>query len=263
VQSGLRRIPSCQSPGGPRNLPARFLAQLALAGLWSIWLLTACQSAAPSLPDSFSPLPPRATPSAEVDVIVLYTQPAPVASPTPPAPPVFELAAGQHLSARGNFSDTETLAAGPMICHIERNSPAFWHLATYAGSDILFGEGGPAPYNDEDRRMHPALIGPLTRLAELARAEWGPETQIMVNAAYDSRMVHDLGQSNETLKYSLHFEGRSLDVIPWPPNLPRLARLCALAHTAGFDWVHNEGDHCHMSQEAESLCTLYGGAAQP
>jgi hypothetical protein len=240
-------------------------AQLTVLQAGLALLLAACQGAADSPAGSPSSLPPRPTPTADVSVTVLGAAPVstPAALVTLAAPDLFELAAGQHISARGSYADSETLAAGPMICHIERRSPAFQHLAAYSGGGILFGEVGPPPFDQEARLMHPALVGPLSRLAELVRAEWGAEAHIMVNAAFDSRMVHDLGQPDAVLKYSLHFEGRSLDVIPWPPDLQRMARLCALAHAAGFDWVHNEGDHCHMSLQAESLCTLYGGAAPP
>ena len=145
-----------------------------------------------------------------------------------------------------------------MVCHIEHGSPAFQHLVFYPAGTVMFSGSEPAPYDQEDEMMHPAVVLPLSRLETLVRQEWGNAAHIMVTEAYDSRLSHDIAQTNPALKYSLHFEGRSLDVIPWPPSLDRLARLCALAHAASFDWVHNEGDHCHMSVSAESLCLLSG-----
>ncbi len=234
---------------------------LALAAVLGALTLAACQPARPG-PTSTAPRPtPRFTPSAEVSVLVITSTP-PAALPSP-ARLIVELGAGQHISARGSFTDTETLAAGPMLCQIARNSPAFTRLVSYAGEDVLFSQSEPAPYGQEDRLMHSAVAPRLSRLAELAVAEWGQAAPLMVTEAYDSRLAHDLAQANPQLKYSLHFEGRSLDVIPWPPNLARLARLCALAHQAGFDWVHNEGDHCHLSVEAESLCPPPGGSGHP
>ena len=225
------------------------LRPLLLESLLGLALLGACGTGDSDLVP-VSPQP-RSTPTAVV-VVQVFTPPPVESLPSPI--PLGELGAGQHISARGNYIDTETLAAGPMYCHIERDSPAFKRLVTYAGPGILFSGSEEPPFDDEDRLMHPSVIRPLSRLAELAAAEWGGEASLMVTEAYDSHMDHDLAQRRPELKYSLHFEGRSLDVIPWPPDSSRVGRLCALAHAAGFDWVHNEGDHCHASVEAVTLC---------
>jgi hypothetical protein len=235
--------------------------RLALALALGMLTLAACRAAAPEPISGLPPGPPRPTPSADVSIIVLTSLPSTAIS-NPPAK-LVELSAGQHISTRGSYTDTETLAAGPMVCQVTRSSPAFQHLVRYSGDDVLFSASEPPPYGDEDRLMHPAMALPLSRLAQLAKVEWGDKAKIMVTEAYDSRFSHDLAQPNPQLKYSLHFEGRSLDVIPWPPNLTRLARLCALAHQAGFDWVHNEADHCHMSLKMESLCPPPEGTPLP
>jgi len=77
-----------------------------------------------------------------------------------------------------------------------------------------------------------------------------------VTAAYDSQFRHDLAEADPQKRYSLHYEGRSIDLITLPPDRNRNARLCSLALHAGFDWVHNEIDHCHASVRAYSLCTI-------
>jgi hypothetical protein len=100
--------------------------------------------------------------------------------------------------------------------------------------------------------MHPAAVLPLSRLADMVNAEWRGEVKLLVTAAYDSVLEHDLLQTDLDRKYSLHFEGRSLDLVTYPPDQSRLPRLCALALFAGFDWVHNEADHCHVSIKAVS-----------
>lgn len=102
--------------------------------------------------------------------------------------------------------------------------------------------------------MHPALLLPLDRLNTLVQAEWQGEYQLRITDAYDSLLEHDLGQADNNLRASLHFEGRALDLTTWPIDRSRYGRLCMLAHCAGFDWVHNEGDHCHVAHRAESLC---------
>jgi len=214
-------------------------------------VVAACQSLSPGTPGP-SVASARTTPTADVSVAIV---PA-VTTPTPAPSELFTLGAGQHISARGSYTDTETLAAGPMVCRIERGSPAFQHLVRYPSGTVIFSNGETFPYNQEDEMMHPAVVLPLSNLETLVRQEWGNGAHFMVTEAYDSLLSHDPAQTNPALKYTLHFEGRSLDVIPWPPAPDRLARLCALAHAAAFDWVHNEGDHCHMSVKAESLCGL-------
>jgi hypothetical protein len=102
--------------------------------------------------------------------------------------------------------------------------------------------------------MHPAMLLPLFRLQKLVDVEWGGEVRLRVTDAYDSLLEHDLAQPNPDRKYSLHFEGRSIDLTTWPIDQARYGRLCALAYCAGFDWVENEVDHCHASINAESLC---------
>ena len=197
-----------------------------------------------------------ATPQIVISIIspvpTLTSQPLIQISPTP----LYELGAGQHVAADGNFRDTETEAAGAMVCQIQRNSSAFRQLVSDYDPRVLWNEGGGSGYNDENHLIHPAMLTPLNTLIDLVAAEWQGATQIMITAAYDSEGKHDLAQSNQSSKYSLHFEGRSIDLIPWPPDSTRLARVCALTHQAGFDWVHNEDDHCHASVKTQSLCEL-------
>ena len=211
-------------------------------------------------PSPTAPLP--VTPTANIVVGGLAYTPTPVGSPTPFSLPAT-LMLGEHLSSRGSYTDTETTAAGPMVCRIERGSCAFGRLVINRDPNVLFSEGEEAPYGEEDRMMHPAMVQPLADLAAKVAAEWGAGTQIMVTEAYDSLLDHHNFQPNATLRYSLHFEGRSVDLITWPPDESRNGRLCVLALEAGFDWAHNEGDHCHASIHTESLCSLCSGAAPP
>ena len=148
-----------------------------------------------------------------------------------------------------------------MLCRIERNSCAYRNLVTNRDSNILFNTHKPAPLTDEDAMMHPAAVLPLSRLADRVNAQWGGEVKLLVTAAYDSILEHDPLQTDPDRKYSLHFEGRSLDLVTYPPDRDKLPRLCALALQAGFDWVHNEADHCHVSLKATSLCSVCSGNA--
>lgn len=239
-----------------------------LGALWLVFITTCLASCAPSFSAS-SPIPPRNTPTPHV-VVGLNTEkpiPLPTFTSTPillvSPTPLAELGAGQHIAADGSYSSIETEAAGPMVCQIQRDSDAFNQLIGVYDPRLLWSGGEVPPYGDEDHRMHPAMLKPLSTLVDLVDAEWAGEVKIMVTEAYDSLLDHDIAQTNSQAKYSLHFEGRSIDMIPWPPNdSPTiLSRMCALAHNAGFDWVHNEQNHCHASVNTPSLCTLYNPVA--
>ena len=170
------------------------------------------------------------------------------------------LAPDEHISSSGSYSMTEDEAAGPMMCQIERDSCAFGLLVTNRDPNIAFSTHKAAPYTDEDRQMHSAMLMPLSRLNQLVQQEWHGTANLYVTAAYDSLGEHDLNQPDLKRKYALHFEGRSLDLITTPSDQTHTDRLCALAYCAGFDWVHNEGDHCHVSMNAPSLCTFCSGS---
>ena len=237
----------------------RLLARAAAVALGAL-LMAGCSAsvAQPTTPPVPSSLEVSATPL--VSVAFAGAAPTPSASPAPLGLPA-EVLAGQHVSATGSFTETETEAAGPMLCHVERDSCAFGKLVSDYDPNVLFSQGEAPPFSDEDRLMNADLVAPLAELARLVAAEWGPDAQVMVTDAYDSLLEHDLAQPNRALRYSLHFEGRSLDVIPWPPDTARIGRLCGLALQAGFDWVYNELDHCHISLAAPSVCAICSGTA--
>jgi len=166
-----------------------------------------------------------------------------------------DLLPGQHISASGSYTQTETEAAGPMLCRIQPGSCSYRSMVGNLDPSIVFKREEEPPYDREDILMHPDMIFPLYQLKELVAAEWGGAVRLRVTDAYDSLLEHNLAQVDESRKYSLHFEGRSIDLTTWPVQPAYYGRLCALAHCAGFDWVHHEGDHCHASIQAESLCT--------
>lgn len=230
---------------GGRVWPWALAAGAALA-------LTACTAALAPPPVTVTPPIAAPTSTAEIIVAVVPAAASPEASAAPFVVP-FEVGPGQHLSAHGSYTETETEAAGPMICQIERDSCAFSRLVINRDPLLLFSEGEAAPYGLEDRMMHSALVLPLNTLAQAVAAEW-QGVQVMITEAYDSQFQHNLGQQPNPQRYSLHFEGRSVDLITWPPDTSRTGRLCALALGAGFAWVHNEDDHCHASVSAGSLC---------
>ena len=242
-----------------RRAPARLGRCVAAAALGLA--LTACAGQAARAGPTPTRQPP-ATPTANISVGGLAFTPTPGASPTPFTWPEV-LLLGEHLSSSGSYTQTETAAAGPMQCRIERDSCAFRQLVSNLDPAVLFSEGEEAPFGAEDRMMHPGMVLPLSNLAGLVAAEWGAGTQVMVTEAYDSLLDHHNFQPNPNLRYSLHFEGRSVDLITWPPDEGRNGRMCALALAAGFDWAHNEGDHCHASISADSLCSICSGAAPP
>ena len=177
-------------------------------------------------------------------------------TPTPAgACPFPNLAAGLHISASGSYTQSQTEAAGPMICRIERNSCAYYQLVGNLDPKIIFKREEEPPYDKEDILMHPAMLLPLYRLSALVLDEWDGAVHLRITDAYDSLLEHDLNQPDENRKISLHFEGRAIDLTTWPVEPGYYSRLCMLAHCAGFDWVHNEASHCHAAIRVESLCS--------
>lgn len=205
----------------------------------------AAPTPAPVLAPTFTPRPPTATPR---------PTPAAITTPTPPACPLPELRQGQFISASRSFTQTEPAAAGPMACRIKRDTCAYRQLVGIVDPSIVYKQEELPPFNTEDFLIHPAMVAPLSKLNQLVQAEWGGAVQLRVTDAYDSQLDHDPPQTAERRAYSLHYEGRAIDLTLWPIDRSRYSRLCALAHCAGFDWVLNEGTHCHASIRATSLC---------
>ena len=201
---------------------------------------------------------PTATPQPSRTPIPTVTPTATPVSACPPGAklwgPLPDLLLGQHISASGSYTQTETEAAGRMACRIQRDGCAYIFLVGNLDPSIVFKQEEEPPYDEEDILMHPDMLLPLYRLNQLVQAEWEGAYRLRITDAYDSLLEHDLWQLDESRKYSLHFEGRSLDLTTWPVEPTRYGRLCALAHCAGFDWVQHEGDHCHVSISAPSLC---------
>jgi hypothetical protein len=225
---------------------------LLLAALSVLFGVSACAAA------DAAPMPSRPRPTRTVAARVTAT-PTPTPTPTPqgicPVPP---LVMGQHLSSSGSYTETEKATAGPMVCRVEPGSCAYHYLIGNLDPSIVFKREESPPYTTEDILMHPDMLLPLLRLSELVQAEWSGAVRLRVTDAYDSLLEHDLAQTDPAQKSSLHFEGRSIDLTTWPIDLTLYGRLCALAHCAGFHWVLDEGDHCHASLRAESLCTRCG-----
>ena len=239
------------------NCAARAVALLGLAGLLACGETPAPQTIIVRIYEA-APIT-QAAATATTAPALPQAAPSEDATPAPPALAACALTTlppGQHISASGSDTQTEDEAAGYMTCRIERDSCAFGLLIRNLDAHIFFREEEPPPHNDEDRRMHPAMLMPLTRLRDLVAAEWPGEARLVVSDAYDALLEHDLNQTDPNRKYSLHFEGRSIDLLISPYDPARLERLCALAHCAGFDWVHHEYTHCHASIRAMSLCEV-------
>ncbi|MCB9106966.1 MAG: hypothetical protein H6633_22375 [Anaerolineales bacterium] len=233
---------------------ALLLLALALWACVRVDLSTRPASAviAPARP---APPTPTVTPWPTPTPIVIQIVANPIIEPACLLP---DVGSGQSITASGSYTETERSASTPMVCHITRDSCAYNQLVGILDPSIVFKQEEEAPFNTEDVLMHPAMLGPLTRLNELVKAEWGGAYQLRVTDAYDSLLEHDPPESNPSTRYSLHYDGRAIDVTTWPVNWNLYGRLCALAHCAGFDYVENEVTHCHASINASSLCTQCG-----
>lgn len=201
----------------------------------------------------------------------LFTSPLPTPTPAATLPLTLTLASRssapvlacdqpdleylRHVSASGSYTETESLASSPMVCQIKRDSCAYNRLFELENPSLVFNrEEKEAGFGAEDSLIHPLMEGPLLRLNQLVQAEWGGEVQLRLTEAYDSLLQHDPPETEPALRYSLHYEGRAVDLTLWPIERELYGRLCALAHCAGFDYVENEVSHCHASIKAESLC---------
>ena len=172
--------------------------------------------------------------------------------------PLPDLVKGQFISASDSYTQTEPAASGRMVCRIQRDSCAYERLVGLVDPSIVYKQEEAPPFDEEDVLIHPALVGPLARLNELVQLEWGRQERLRVTDAYDSKLDHDPPHTNPARAYSLHYEGRAMDLTLSPVDQGKYGRLCALAHCAGFDWVLHEGTHCHASSSAVSLCTQCG-----
>jgi hypothetical protein len=201
--------------------------------------------------------PSAATPRpAPLPTLVVAPLPTPIfVAPALPPCRLPNLEKDEHMAASGSYTETERTASTPMLCHLERDSCGYNRLVGLLDASIVFKREEDPPYDTEDILMHPAMLLPLERLRKLVEAEWQGVFELRVTDAYDSLLSHDPPESEPSRRYSLHYEGRAIDMTTWPVDQSRYGRLCALAHCAGFDWVHNEGSHCHASIRADSLCT--------
>jgi hypothetical protein len=232
---------------------ARSLRRHVLVTVAGMWLM-ACGASNESPAISVELFIPTQTPAPTFTPVPALT-PTPLPSPTPEgACAIQTLPIGMVISASGSYTLTETEAAGPMICQIRRDACEFKLLLRNLDPELFFQNEEPVGFNDEDQLMHPAMLKPLTELKRLVQQKWRGEVRLIVTDAYDSLLEHDLAQPDPARKVALHFEGRSIDFVPQPATPERMEQLCAMAHCAGFDWVHNEVTHCHASVNAPSLC---------
>jgi len=120
--------------------------------------LAAAVLAACAGPSALPPLPTaiRPTETSESQVSVLGITPTATGLPGPVTLPA-EVPQGATLSASGSITETETEAAGPMACQIQRNSCAFSHLVGDLDPNLLYSEGETPPYGDNDADLFAAL----------------------------------------------------------------------------------------------------------
>ncbi len=252
-------------PIEPGQAPSIARSKRLVYWFWLILTLTACANIHLDLSPPAKALP-TATISAPQPIVASRPNPGNTSLPTPvvlaipvqqPCP-LPDLRQGQFISASGSYSQTEPAVSGRMACRIERGSCAYERLVGLVDPSIVYKQEESPPFDEEDILMHPALIAPLARLNRLVQIEWGTTVQLRVTDAYDSQLDHDPPQTDPTQAYSLHYEGRAIDLTLSPIDRSQYGRLCALAHCAGFDWVLHEGTHCHASINAVSLCTQCG-----
>jgi hypothetical protein len=105
-------------------------------------MLAACGQASASAPTPFPTVVSEATSTPDIQASVLQPEATAALQIVPSGGPQ-ELGVGQHISAGGSFTETETAAAGPMICQVEQGSCAFGYLAGLQVPGVSFGRGRP------------------------------------------------------------------------------------------------------------------------
>jgi len=76
-------------------------------------------------------------------------------------------------------------------------------------------------------------------LANRVDKEWNGKVKLRITEAWDN--------NNEHGKFSLHYEGRAVDLTTSDLDLKKYSRLASLAAEVGFTWVYFEGNHVHAS----------------
>ena len=176
MRPGFVMLPATNREKGTFRLTVRreFLFRSLIWPLAFVLLLSACTpSTTLEVAVKISPPPARA-----IATLTPTPRSAGPATATPaPKCGVTELLSGQTISSSCSYTQTETEAAGPMICRIQRDSCAYKNLVTNRDPDIVFNQHKPPPLTDEDAMIHPAMLLPLTRLSALVKAEWGDDAQ--------------------------------------------------------------------------------------
>lgn len=93
--------------------------------------------------------------------------------------------------------------------------------------------------NYTDVKATKSLCNAIIKLNSLVIKEW-PGKVLRITEAYD--------QDHEHTKYSLHTEGRAVDMTISDKDNNKLGRLAYLATKSGFKWVYYERNHVHASK---------------
>lgn len=93
--------------------------------------------------------------------------------------------------------------------------------------------------NFTDVKATAKLCKAILELNSRVIKEWGNGVVLRITEAYD--------QDSEHATYSLHNEGRAVDVTTSDRDNNKLGKLAYFATKSGFNWVYYENDHIHAS----------------
>ncbi|MFY8273209.1 hypothetical protein AAEU32_03660 [Pseudoalteromonas sp. SSDWG2] len=148
----------------------------------------------------------------------------------------WQLHAAPSIFANGQKwpVDSEAQASGAALMSVDQATLADVVNMCGASIAIKFEEG-----DCSDAKMTARAKDKIVTLANKVNDQWGGAVKLRITEAWDN--------NNEHSNYSLHYEGRAIDITTDDMDVIKYARLAGLAAEVGFDFVYLEGNHVHVS----------------